>query len=91
MSVTFVIPQMMLAATVFIPKMGVPMPITSRAVNVMGREFTNCPLDESYIRTTVRSNFLKHLFFFTSARYFHTIYHARIVRQNSSTRVNSPS
>ena len=39
MSVAFVIPQMMLAATVFIPNMGVPMLITSRVVNVMGREF----------------------------------------------------
>ena len=46
MSVTFVILQMMLAATVFIPNMGVPMLITSRVAKVMGREFTNCQLDE---------------------------------------------
>jgi hypothetical protein len=66
MSVTFVIPLMMLAATVFIPNMGVPMLITSRVVKVMGREFTNCPLDECYITIRGSTSFLNgHSFYIT--------------------------
>lgn len=76
LSVTFVIPQMMLAATVFIPNMGVPTLITSRAVNVMGREFANCLLDECYIRTTDRSGFLRHWYDITFASIVMSVYHA---------------
>jgi hypothetical protein len=80
--VTFLIPHFTIASTVFIPNKGIPMPITSRAVNVMGRVFTNCPLDERKISTTVRSGFLKHLFLSPLREILGPVYHARIAQQN---------
>ncbi len=49
MSVTYVIPQITAAATGGMANAWFPIPITSRAVKVMGRKFTNCPLDEQDI------------------------------------------
>jgi hypothetical protein len=57
-------------------------PITSRAVNVMGRVFTNCPLDECDIRTTVRRSFLRHLFHVVFSDNSQTI----ILRASSATK-----
>ena len=69
-SMGFAVSQASVAGAVFNANARFPIPITNRAVTVMGNVFTNCPLDECNIRTAERSGFLyRHLFYITLAKY----------------------
>jgi hypothetical protein len=75
LSVTFSIPQPTDAATVFVANTWLPIPSTSRAVKVMGRVLSNCPLDECDVAVcTTRCFFDWHFFYVSSAGVFQSEY-----------------
>jgi hypothetical protein len=81
--VTLCISQFTVVATAFVANAWLAIPITSRAVNVMGKHCVPLRLHcECDIRTTVCSGFLKHLFDSTSLRNSCVVYHARSIQQN---------
>jgi len=67
--VGYLVPQVIVAATVFIAMAWFPIPITNRAVNVMGKKCVLLRLHcECDVAATDRSGFLKHLFDITFSR-----------------------
>lgn len=69
LSVTFLFPQMIVAAMAFMANARFPKPSTSLVVKVMGNVLSHGLFDECDIRTADGGSFLRHLFIVTFAKY----------------------